>query len=97
MAARRGNNSIAVDLLNLIEDEEYVELIPVLQEDDYLNKNEVASIKKMVSGKLWIDNRKFITRQNSLIPSGMFEVFGECMLKSALDVCHEMCDWNVRP
>ena len=97
MAARRANNSIAADLLNLIEDEEYVEIIPVLEDDDYLNKNEVASIKKMVSGKLWVDNRKFTTRQNSLIPSGMFELLGESVVKLSLDVCNEVCDWMLDP
>ena len=97
MAARRANNSIAADLLNLIEDEEYVELIHPLGEDDYLNKNEVASIKKMVSGKLWVDNRKFVTRQNSLIPSGLFKLLGESVVKSALDVRNEVCDWMLDP
>ena len=97
MAARRANNSIAADLLNLIKDEEYVELINPLGEDDYLNKNEVASIKKMVSGKLWVDNRKFVTRQNSLIPSGLFELLGESVVKSALDVRNEVCDWMLDP
>ena len=97
MATRRANNSIAADLLNLIEDEEYVELIHPLGEDDYLNKNEVASIKKMVSGKLWVDNRKFVTRQNCLIPSGLFKLLGESVVKSALDVRNEVCDWMLDP
>ena len=53
--------SIAADSLNLIDEEEYLELVPTLEDDDYLNKNELASIKKMVSGKMWVDNRKFTT------------------------------------
>ena len=97
MAARRPNTSIAADLLNLIDEEEYLELIPSLSEDDYMNKNELASIKKMVSGKMWVDNRKFITRQNSLIPSGMFELFGESVNKSAMDVRNETSDWLLDP
>ena len=97
MAARRANSSIAADLLNLIEDEEYVDTITPLSDNDYLNKSEVASIKKMVSGKLWVDNRKFTTRQNSAIPSGMFELIGESVVKSAMDVRNEVCDWILDP
>ena len=59
MVARGTNTSMAAELMLLIDEEEYIHLIPPFANDDYLNKNEVASLKKMTSGKLWVDNRKF--------------------------------------
>ena len=87
MAARGTNTSLAAELMLLIDEEEYVQLIPPFENDDYLNKNEVSSLKKMTSGKLWVDNRKFVTRQNNPITSGLFELIGSSVSKSGLGLC----------
>ena len=71
MAAKRGNKaisnkmSIAEELVSLITYEEYPEDVEAFGDTDYLNKNEVCALKKMISGKLWADSRKFTNRQNS--------------------------------
>ena len=97
MATRGANTSLAAELLSLIDEEEYIQTVPLLKYDDYLNKNEVASLKKMTSGKLWVDNRKFVTRQNTPIDSGLFELFGGSMSKSANDIKTEAYDFLLDP
>ena len=97
MAARGTNTSLAAELMLLIDEEEYIQLIPPFENDDYLNKNEVSSLKKMTSGKLWVDNRKFITRQNNPITSGLFELIGNSVSKSASDTKAESCDFLLDP
>ena len=97
MAARGTNMSLASELLQLIDEEEYIQTIPPFEEDDYLNKNEVCSLKKMTSSKLWVDNRKFVTRQNTPITSGLFEMIGSSVSKSASDTKAEACDYLLDP
>ena len=97
MAARGTNTSLAAELMLLIDEEEYIQVIPPFANDDYLNKNEVASLKKMTSGKLWVDNRKFVTRQNNPITSGLFELIGASVSKSANDTKAEACDFLLDP
>ena len=87
MATKSGNRSkenkisIAEELVSLIEYEEYPEDVKAFGDTDYLNKNEVAALKKMTSGKWWADNRKFTNRQNSVIVNGLFTLFGITMGK----------------
>ena len=45
--------SIAEELVSLITYEEYPEDVEAFGDTDYLNKNEVCALKKMISGKLW--------------------------------------------
>ena len=103
MAARLDNNktkmqkSIAEELMEYVNDEEYVDLVPMFGGTDYLNKTEVTAMKKMVSGKLWLDQRKFVNRQNQSITSGMFNMFGLTIGKSATDVRAEVCDHFLSP
>ena len=63
----------------------------------YLNKTDVGAIKKMVSGKLWMDSRKFVSRQNLVVINGMFAMFGLKMGKSASDIRAEACDFFLDP
>ena len=99
MAARLGNNanpanlSMAEELLEMVQSEEYSENILVFDGTDYINKSELAALKKMMSGKLWIDNRKFVSRQNQSMTSGIFNLFGQTVGKSASDVRIEACNF----
>ena len=88
-----GKTSMAAELLSIINIEEYVTDIEKLPSTDYLNKIELASIKKMVSGKLWLDSRKFVSRQNNVIVNGLFVLFGQTLGKSASDTRAEACDF----
>ena len=103
MVSNRGNtpkhkkNSIAEELMALVSDEEYVEHIVCLTEDEYLTKTEVASLRKMISGKLWIDGRKFTNRQNQCIPMGMYKLLGSCVSKSAIAVHTELVTYFLEP
>ena len=81
----------------LVTDEEYVELVEGLTEDEYITKTEVKSVRKMISGKLWIDTRKFTNRQNKCIPTGMYKVFGNSISKSAVDVHTEIVQYFLDP
>ena len=81
----------------LVTDEEYVESVEGLTEDEYITKTEVNSVRKMISGKLWIDTRKFTNRQNKCIPTGMYEVFGNSISKSAVDVHAEVVQYFLEP
>ena len=83
--------------MEYVNDEEYLDLVPMFGGTDYLNKTEVTAMKKMVSGKLWLDQRKFINRQNQSITSGMFNMFGLTIGKSVTDVCAEVCDHFLSP
>ena len=99
MAAMSGNTvnrdktSMAAELLSIISMEEYVTDIEKFSSTAYLNKLELSSIKKMVSGKLWLDSQKFVSRQNNIIVNGLFALFGSTLGKSASDVRAEACDF----
>ena len=80
------------ELLDLVSDEEYLDVIPVFGGTNYLNRVELAALKKMISGKLWVDSRKFLNRQKNSIANGMLSLFGQTMGKSALDIKTEICD-----
>ena len=99
MAAMSGNNanygktSMAAELLSIINVEEYVTEVEMFHSTAYLNKIELSSVKKMVSGKLWLDSRKFVSRQNNVIVNGLFALFGATLGKSASDIRAEACDF----
>ena len=80
------NLSMAAELLSVISEEEYTTEVQGFPSTGYLNKTDVGSIKKMVSGKLWIDSRKFVNQQNSVVINGMFAMFGLKMGKSASEI-----------
>ena len=44
--------SMAEELLNLVSEEEYLDVVPTFEGTDYLNRLELAAFKKMISGKL---------------------------------------------
>ena len=67
-------------------------MIPVFGGTDYVNRVELSALKKMISGKLWVDSRKFLNRQNQSIANGMLSLFGQTVGKSAIDVKAEICD-----
>ena len=46
----------------------------------------------MISGKLWVDCRKFLNRQNQSVVTGMLTLFGQTVGKTAIDVKAEICD-----
>ena len=85
--------SMVAELLSIIHVEEYVTDIACFPGIDYLNKLEMASIKKMVSGKLWLDTRKFVSRQNNIIVNGLYALFGMTLGKSATNIRAEACDF----
>ena len=91
--ANRGKISMAAELLSIINVEEYVMDIEMFHSTAYLNKIELASVRKMVSGKLWLDSRKFVSRQNNVIVNGLFALFGVTLGKSAADIRAEACDF----
>ena len=98
MAARHGNtsrsvkSSMAEELFDLVSEEEYLDVITWFDGTDYLNRTELAALKKMISGKLWVDSRKFLNRQNQSVVNGMLSLFGQTVGKSAIDVKAEICD-----
>ena len=83
--------------MSLMNEEEYVDTVQCLAEDDYLTKTKIASMWKMLYGKLWIDSRRFNNRQNQCISTGMYELFGQCVSKSAIDVHAEMSQYFLEP
>ena len=103
MAATSGNQqktdkiSMAAELLDAISEEEYTTNIQGFSSTGYLNKTDVASIKKMVSGKLWIDSRKFVNRENNVIINGMYAMFGLKLGKSASILRAEVCEYFLDP
>ena len=88
---------MAEELMEMIHDEEYPNVIQGFNGVDYLNKNELTSLKKMVSGKIWLDGRKFVSRQNCMVVNGMFNLFGITLGKSAEQVRAEACDHLLNP
>ena len=103
MAAPSGNKqqrnkmSIAEELMVMIHDEEYPNVIQGFNGVEYLNKNELTSLRKMVSGKIWLDGRKFASRQNTTIVNGMFNLFGITLGKNVEQVRAEVCDYLLNP
>ena len=103
MAAICGNTpkrrriSMAEELMALVNEEEYVDSVLGLTDDEYITKTEVTSIRKMISRKLWIDSRKFTNRKNQCIPTGMYELFGSSMSKSASTIHTELCEYFLDP
>ena len=83
--------------MSLIEYEEFPEDVESFSDTDYLNKNEVAALKKMTSGKWWADNRKFTNRQNAVIVNGLFTLFGATLGKPAKEIRAEVCDYFLDP
>ena len=103
MAAIRGNTpkrrklSMAEELMMLVNEEEYSDSVQAMTDDEYITKTEVTSIKKMICGKLWVDTRKFTNWQNQCIATGMYELFGSAVSKSANDVHAELCQFFLDP
>ena len=103
MAAVSGNyalndkNSMASELLDMISVEEYISSIPAFPSTDYLNKNELGSLKKMISGKLWTDTRKFVSRQNAIVVNGLYALFGVTLGISAVNIRTDACDLLLDP
>ena len=89
----RDKTSLAAKLLSIINIEEYVTEVAKFPSTAYLNKLELSSLKKMVSGKLWLDSRKFVSRQNHIIVNGLYALFGLKLGKSATTVHAEACDF----
>ena len=89
--------SMVEELMSLVNKEEYVDVVPALSDDEYLTKTELASVCKMVSGKLWIDTRRFKNWQNQCILTGMYKLFGHCVSKSVLYVHAEMSQYFLDP
>ena len=77
---------MAEELLNVISEEEYTTDVQGFSSTSYLNRTDVGSIKKMVSGKLWMDLCKFVSQQNVVVINGMFAMFGLKMGKTASDI-----------
>ena len=102
MVAIRGNTpkrkkkSIAEELMLLVTNEEYVELVEGLTEDEYITKTEVTSVRKNDIRQV-VDTRKFTNRQNKCIPTGMYEVFGNSISKSAINVHAEVIQYFLDP
>ena len=98
MAARQGNTarfvktSMVEELLHLVSEEEYQDLIPTFGGTNYLNRVELTALKKMISGKLWVDSRKFLNRQNQSIMNGMLSLFGQTVGKTVTEIKAEICD-----
>ena len=88
---------MAEELMTLVNEEEYLDIVQAMTDDEYITKTEVASIKKMISGKLWVDTRKFTNRQNQCIATGMYELFCSAVSKSARDVHVELCQFFLDP
>ena len=103
MAAQRDNvnqrnkMSMAEELLQIIQVNEYPAIIKGFASTDYLTKTELSSLKKMVSGKVWLDNRKFVSRQNSIVINGMYSMFGLILGKTAENIQAEACDYFLNP
>ena len=89
--------SMAEELMNLITVEEYVKVVTAFPSTNYINKLELASLKKMIAGKLWVDSRKFVSRQNSVVINGLFALFGATLGKSASEIRAESCDHLLDP
>ena len=83
--------------MSLVTEEEYTDSVLGLTDDEYITKTEVASIRKMISGKLWVDTRKFTNRKNQCISTGMYELFGSAMSKSASAIHAEVCEYFLDP
>ena len=88
---------MASELMEMISIEEYVSSIQAFPSTDYLNKTELSSLKKMIAGKLWMDSRKFVSRQNAIVVNGLYALFGTTLGKSACDVRAEACDLLLDP
>ena len=95
--ASNNKNSLASELMDMISIEEYKTSIPAFPSTDYLNKTELGSLKKMISGKLWIDSRKFVSRQNAIVVNGLYALFGTTLGRSASDVRADACDLLLDP
>ena len=88
---------MASELMDMIGIEEYVTSIPAFPGTEYLNKTELSSLKKMISGKLWIDSRKFVSRQNAIVVNGLYALFGTTLGRNASDVRSDACDLLLDP
>ena len=89
--------SMAEELMNIITCEEYVKLVSAFPSTAYLNKLEVSSMKKMISVKLWIDSRKFMSRQQSVVVNGLFALFGATLGRSASEIRADACEFFLDP
>ena len=88
---------MAEELLTLVTEEEYTDSVQAVADDEYITKTEMTSIKKMICDILWVDSRKFSNRQNQCIATGMYELFGSAVSKSANDVHEELCQFFLEP
>ena len=78
--------SMAEELMVLISDEEYVKTVSGFPGSEYLNQTDVSTVKKTISGKLWLDNRKFVSRQQNIVVNGLYALFGVTLGKPATEI-----------
>ena len=65
--SRSGKTSMVEELLDLVSEEEYLDMVPVFDGTNYLNRVELAALKKMISGKLCVECRKLHDQQNQAL------------------------------
>ena len=86
-------NSIANELLQMISNAKFSQVLCLLNPEFTLTINHFKRIKDIAHGSYWIDTQKCITKSRKPIVSGIFDIFGCFESWLASEARDEMIEW----
>ena len=93
MAAKRGKQSMAGELLDVIKKESFTKIVCGL---DSRRGTTVEAVKKKYASLMtnhWVDTSVLLNSDGSPKASGIYEIFGRVANKSGYEVKEEVLDW----
>ena len=88
-----GQNTIANELLQMILNTKFTQVLCLLNQEFALTINHFKWIKDIAHNSYWINTQKCISKSGRPIASGIFNIFGQfesCLASEAQD---EMIEW----
>ena len=86
-------NNIANELLEIISNAKFTQVLCLLNPDFALTINHFKRIKDIAHNSYWIDTQKCITKTGKPIASGIFDIFGHFESHLACEARDEMIEW----
>ena len=91
--ASSDQNSIANELLQMISNAKFTQVLCLLNPEFALTINHFKRIKDITLNSYWIDTQKCITKSSKPIASGIFDIFGLFESRLACEARDEMIEW----
>ena len=86
-------NSIANELLQMISNAKFTQVLCLLNPEFALTINHFKRIKDIAHNSYWIDTQKCISKSGKPIASGIFDIFRQFESRLASEAWDEMIEW----